>query len=120
VLAFCIASFVRMAKERERSRHLTDPQRWPRPIQEILKHSPTIAGSIKVCDLQGFLDETKLVSVTGIPDVLDQLISDFGLVPTSKNHPYARQILDALPNNWKTPQPSYEVDPKSCTTGGLR
>jgi hypothetical protein len=107
VFAFCIASCVRIAIDRERSRHLADPQQWPQPIQEILKRSPTVAGSIKVYDLQGFLDETKLVSVTGRQDVVDQLISTFGLVPTNNKHPYATQIFDALPSTWKAPQPSY-------------
>lgn len=92
---------------RERSRRLTDPDRWPRPIQTIVKLDPSTANAIKVYDLQGFLDETKLVSISGHPEIVSQLINDYGLVQTNNKHRHSWQIFDLLPNDWQQPQSSY-------------
>lgn len=107
VFALCITAYVHIADERERRRRLTDTHRWPRPIQAIVKVSPDITDSIRVYDLQGFLDETKLVAISGRPEAVAQIINEFRLLKTDKTHPYAKQLLESLPKDWRKPQPSY-------------
>jgi hypothetical protein len=106
LIAFCLSSCVYIVVRRERSRHLTDPKRWPQPFQEIFKETPTISDSIKVYDLKAFLDEAKLVSVTGRRDIIHQLIGDFKLVPTDNKHLLAGKLLDSIPKGWREPRSS--------------
>jgi hypothetical protein len=106
IFAVCMASCVHLLNERERSRRLTDPQKWPRPIQEIVRLSPSIVGSVKVYD-RSFIDKRQLISISGQPDVVAQIITDFKLVETDKTHCHARQLLELLPKDWKRPKSSY-------------
>jgi hypothetical protein len=107
VFAVCMASCMHLVNERERSRRLTDLQKWPRPIQEVVRLSPSIADSVKVYDLRGFMDERKLVSISRQPDVVTRIITDFELVRTDKSHPHARRLLELLPEDRKRPESSY-------------
>lgn len=108
VAAFCMGTSIYFALERERARHLTDLSRWPRPLQELVKASPDVKSAIKLYDLQGFLDENVLVSISGRADVVQKLIKDFGLAKTDQNHRYATHVLHSIPRDWNRPPPTAE------------
>jgi hypothetical protein len=106
VAVFCMAGSIYFAYERERARRVTDQAYWPRPIQALVTTSPELKSAIKIYDLQGFMDENVLVSISGRADVVHKIIQDFGLAKTDQNHRHASHLLKSIPRDWNRPPPT--------------
>lgn len=103
LLAVLLGACVMISNQRQGARRPTDPRHWPRPIQTVISRFPDAKTDIKVYDLSILLDERALVAIVGHSEIVDSLISDFGLEVTDNQHPYSNLLRDSIPSDWKQP-----------------
>ena len=82
---------------------ITNQELWPLPIQELIKSTKAPPSSVTVLKIDAFVDQKSVSLITNAQKLIDELVQQENLEPTSTEHPKLTELQKRLPSTWSSP-----------------